>query len=157
MRLRITLVIFSSFVSLFSTVAAGATPETFLTLSSQSGDYIGQGVTQTFTPADGTFSVSNSSDAVSITFNAPSQFWNLDFGSPSTVKFGRGEYDGAQRTAFRSPTRPGIDVFGDGRGCNTDTGRFLVSDFALNPDGTIARLAIDFEQHCEGALRILSL
>jgi hypothetical protein len=54
-------------------------------------------------------------------------------------------------TAFGSPTRPGIDVFGDGRGCNTDAGRFLVSDFALNPDGTIARLAIDFEQHCEGA------
>jgi hypothetical protein len=67
------------------------------------------------------------------------------------VRFGRGEFDGAQRTAFRSPTRPGIDVFGDGRGCNTDTGRFLVSDFALNADGTIARLAVDFEQHCEGA------
>jgi hypothetical protein len=67
------------------------------------------------------------------------------------VKFGWGEYDGAQRTAFRSPTRPGIDVSGDGRGCNTDTGRFLVSDFGLNTDGTIARLAIDFEQHCEGA------
>ncbi len=153
MRLRITLVIFSSFVSLFSTVASSATPKTFLTLSSQSGDYVGQGITQTFTPADGTFSVSNSSDAVSIGFNTPtySQFWNLDFGSPSTVKFGWGEYDGAQRTAFRSPTRPGIDVFGDGRGCNTDAGRFLVSDFALNTDGTIARLAIDFEQHCEGA------
>ena len=70
MRLRITLVIFSSFVSLFSTLASSATPKTFLTLSSQSGDYIGQGITQTFTPADGTFSVSNSSDAVSITFNA---------------------------------------------------------------------------------------
>jgi hypothetical protein len=153
MRFRITLVIFSSFVSLFSTVASGATPKTLLTLSSQSGDYIGQGITQTFTSADGTFSVSNSSDAVSITFITPtfSQSWYLDFGSPSTVKFGWGEYDGAQRTAFRSPTRPGIDVFGDGRGCNTDAGRFLVSDFALNTDGTIARLAIDFEQHCEGA------
>ena len=49
MRLRITLVIFASFVSLFSPVAS-ATPKTFLTLSSQSGDYIGQGITQTFTP-----------------------------------------------------------------------------------------------------------
>jgi hypothetical protein len=75
----------------------------------------------------------------------------LDFGSATTAKFGWGEYDGAQRTAFRSPTRAGIDVSGDGRGCNTDTGRFLVTDFALNTDGTIARLAIDFEQHCEGA------
>jgi hypothetical protein len=150
-RLRITLVILSSFVSLFSAGASGATPKTFLTLNSQPGDYIGQGITQTFTPADGTFSISNSSATVSISFNNSTQFWYLDFGSPTTVKFGSGEYDGAQRTAFRSPTRPGIDVSGDGRGCNTDTGRFLVSDFALNTDGTIARLAIDFEQHCEAA------
>jgi hypothetical protein len=150
MRLRITLVIFC-LVTLFSALASGATPQTFLSLESQPGDYIGQGITQTLTPADGTFSVSNSSDAVSISFNSSTQFWFLDFGTPSYVKFGLGEFDGATRTAFRSPTRPGIDVSGDGRGCNTDAGRFLVSDFALNPDGTIARLAIDFEQHCEGA------
>jgi len=150
MRLRITVLIFF-FVSLFSVFASGATPQTFLTLISQPGDYVGQGITQTLTPADGTFSVSNTSDTVSISFNSSSQFWDLDFGSPTTAKFGRGEYDDVQRTAFRSPTRSGIDVFGDGRGCNTVTGRFLVSDFALNTDGTIARLAIDFEQHCEGA------
>src|SRR5260370_26980064 len=153
MQRPISLVIFFAYISLFSAVAFGATPQTFLTLNSQPGDYIGQGITQTLTPADGTFSVSNSSDAVSISFNTPtySQFWYLDFGSASTVKFGRGEYDGAQRTAFRSPTRPGIDVSGDGRGCNIDAGRFMVSDFALNTDGTIARLGIDFEQHCEAA------
>jgi hypothetical protein len=145
MRLRIILLTLS-FVSMFSAVSSGATPQTFLTLN-------GQGINQTFTPADGTFSVSNSAEEVSISFHTPtfSQFWNLDFGSPNTRKFGWGEYEGAQRTAFRSPTRPGIDVSGDGAGCNTDTGRFLVSDFALNTDGTIARLAIDFEQHCEGA------
>jgi len=63
MRLRITFVIVC-LQSLLSSVAAGATPQTFLTLNSQPGDYIGGGITQTFTPADGTFSVSNSSDAV---------------------------------------------------------------------------------------------
>ncbi len=137
---------------LISTFAAGAGPQTFLTLNSQPGDYIGEGITQTFTPSNGTFEVSNSADAVSVSFNSSdfSQFWYLDFGSPMAAKFGRGEYDDAQRTAFRSPTRAGIDISGDGRGCNTDNGRFLVTDFALNVDGTIARLAIDFEQHCEG-------
>lgn len=146
--------LFTGLLSAFSfasTFAAAATPQTFLTLMSQPGDYIGQGITQTFTPADGTFILSNSSDTASITFHNSdySQFWTLYFGTPTTVKFGRGEFDKATRTAFRSPTSPGIDVGGDGRGCNTDTGRFLVSDFALNADGTIARLAIDFEQHCE--------
>ena len=149
--LRVSLVL--AFVSSFCSFAAGSTPQTFLTLNSQPGDYIGQGITQTLTPADGTFSVTNTPDSVSISFHTPdySQFWDLDFGSPVANKFGYGEYEGAQRTAFRSPTRPGIDVFGDGRGCNMDSGRFLVTDFALAVDGTIARLAIDFEQHCESA------
>jgi hypothetical protein len=68
MRLRITLAIFS-FVYLFCTFGSGATPQTSLTLNCQPGDYIGQGITQTFTPTDGTFSVSNSTDTVSISFN----------------------------------------------------------------------------------------
>ena len=68
MQLRTTLAVFA-LVSLFSAVGAAATPQTFLTLNSQPGDYIGQGITQTFTPADGTFSLSNSVDAVSISFN----------------------------------------------------------------------------------------
>src|SRR5437870_1665222 len=139
--LRVSLVL--AFVSSFCSFAAGSTPQTFLTLNSQPGDYIGQGITQTLTPADGTFSVTNTPDSVSISFHTPdySQFWDLDFGSPVANKFGFGEYEGAQRTAFRSPTRPGIDVFGDGRRCNVDRGRFLVTDFALAVDGTIARLA----------------
>ena len=154
MRLRFFAVVLT-FVSalLCTTVASASTPQTFLTLISQPGDYVGGGTTETYTPSDGTFTVTNTTDTASIQFHTPSysHFWILQFGSPTSQKFGRGEYEGAQRTAFRSPTKPGIDVGGDGRGCNTTTGRFLVSDFALNTDGTIARLAIDFEQHCEGA------
>jgi len=129
-----------------------STATTYLYLNSQPGDFVGGGIKQTLTPADGTFSVSNGANTVNVAFNTPtySQFWYLDFGSPLSMKFARGQYVSAQRTPFRGPTRPGIDVSGDGRGCNTDTGQFLVSDFALAADGTVARLAIDFEQHCEG-------
>lgn len=139
------------FVCLTVLTASAATPSTYLFLNSQAGDYIGGGVTQTLTANDGTFSVINGPNTVTVEFNSSTQFWTLEFGSPTSVKFGRGEFGGATRTAFRSPTRPGIDVSGDGRGCNTDAGRFLVSDFALASNGTVARLAIDFEQHCEGA------
>jgi len=150
--MRLRLFAFAFTLSL-TTMASASTPQTFLTLSSQPGDYVGGGITQTLTPADGTFSVTNSTTDITISFHTPSysQFWTLQFGSPKSEKFARGEYEGATRTAFRSPTAPGVDVGGDGRGCNTTTGRFLVSDFALNTDGTIARLGIDFEQHCEGA------
>ena len=149
MRLRVAVL---SLSLLFAATASAATPQTFLTLISLPGDYIGGGTTETYTPSDGTFTVTNTADTATILFHTPSysHFWTLQFGSPTSQKFGRGEYEGATRTAFRSPTRPGVDVGGDGRGCNTDAGRFLVTDFALNTDGTIARLAIDFEQHCEG-------
>jgi urease beta subunit len=61
------------------------------------------------------------------------------------------EYEAAQRFAFHSPTRPGLDVSGNGRGCNIVAGRFLVSDITFAPNGSIQTLAVDFEQHCEGA------
>ena len=85
MRLRLFVLAFSLF---FTSFALASTPQTFLTLISQPGDYIGGGTTETFTPADGTFSVSNTSDTVSISFNTPSfsQFWYLDFGTPTSMK-----------------------------------------------------------------------
>jgi hypothetical protein len=136
-----------------SAFAFSATATTYLYLNSQTGDWVGGGLTHTFTPSDGTFTVQNTSSTVSINFHSPdnSQNWNLNFGSPASTKFARGQYVGAQRTAFRGPMNPGVDVSGDGRGCNTDAGQFLVSDLAMAPDGTVERLAIDFEQHCEGA------
>lgn len=151
MKLRVSIV--SSLLAVvlaLTATAASATPSTYLFLNSQSGDWVGQGQTLTLTPADGTFSVSNTYDSVSVSFDSSTQSWSLQFGSPINLPLGRGEYEGATRTAFRSPTAPGVDVSGDGHGCNTVAGRFLVSDFALTPNGAIARLAIDFEQHCDG-------
>jgi hypothetical protein len=138
----------------FAPYAISATAQTFLYLNSQPGDYIGQGIQQTFTPADGPFAVQTySSGGLQVSFHTPdySSWWYLDFGPPSGSKFVKAEYEGAQRFAFHSPTKPGIDVFGDGRGCNTDIGRFLLSQLTLATDGSVVSLAIDFEQHCEGA------
>ncbi len=141
----------------FSGAASASAATTYLYLNSQPGDYVGGGATYNFTPADGTFTVTNGSSTVNVFFNTSdySQSWTLQFGTPQSMNFAKGQYVGAQRTPFRSPTRPGVDVGGDGRGCNTDTGQFLVSDFALASDGTVARLALDFEQHCEGAVPAL--
>jgi len=128
--------------------------QSLIYLNSQPGDWVGQGQQLTFTPADGAFTVQGTyNSGVQINFNTPnySHFWFLDFGPPTAMKFTKGEYEGAQRFAFHSPTRPGIDVSGDGRGCNRDAGRFLVSELVFAQDGTVDRLAIDFEQHCEGS------
>jgi hypothetical protein len=147
---RLLRLVFVGFLVLLSCVAHAA--QTILILNSQPGDYIGQGLRQTYTPADGPFTITTTyNNGVTVSFHTPdySHWWYLDFGPPSSRTFAINQYEGAQRFAFHSPTMPGLDISGDGRGCNTLAGRFFLSDLAFNTDGTIARLAIDFEQHCE--------
>jgi len=133
---------------------AAADPQTLLVLNSQPGDYIGGGIRQVFTDADGTFNVSGSpTSGAHITFQTPgfTSWWYLDFVGPTDQPFTKSVYDDAHRYPFNGQAQPGLSVSGDGRGCNTLTGRFLVSDLTFNQDGTVATLAVDFEQHCEGA------
>ena len=141
-------------IFVLATCARAGAANTLLMLNSQPGDYVGGGITQTFTPGDGTFTVNTTyNGGVQVSFQTPnfSSFWYLDFGPLTGQTLTTGEYEGAQRFAFHSPTRPGLDVFGDGRGCNIVAGRFLVSDITFAANGSVQTLAVDFEQHCEGA------
>ncbi len=140
----------SAILSLFPVFVSA---QTFLSLDSQPGDYIGQGMNQTFTPSDGTFVVQNYSNGVQVYFHTAdySTTWNLFFGPPTGRKLMKSVYEGVQRFAFHAPPKPGMDVSGDGRGCNMVTGRFLVSYISFATDGTLDKLALDFEQHCEGS------
>lgn len=145
-------VLYACVLAFLPGLAAAGTAQTLLILNSQPGDYIGGGQYQKFTTSDGTFSAQSAGrGGVEFSFQGGSSWWYLYFGPPDADKFVRAEYEGIQRFAFHSPGKPGMDVYGDGRGCNIDTGRFLLTDIAIAPDGTIQRLAIDFEQHCEGA------
>jgi hypothetical protein len=55
----------------------------------------------------------------------------------------------AERSAFASPGHPGIDISGDGRGCNTITGRFEIRELTWS-GGVLNAFTATFEQHCEG-------
>jgi hypothetical protein len=92
---------------------------------------------------------------------AGAEFWHLDFAATDDEPLQLGDYRGATRASF-TPFN-GIDVGGDGRGCNHITGRFVVREIIYDALDAIERLAIDFEQHCEdgapglyGALRFNS-
>lgn len=153
-RFRVAAVCLVLFFGCFRAQAA----QTVLYLNSQPGDYIGQGIQQTLTPADGTFSVQASSNGgLQVAFYTAnySSWWYLNFGPPTGSKLTKSVYEGAQRSAFHSPTKPGIDVYGNGRGCNVIVGRFLVSQLTFATDGSVQSLAIDFEQHCEGMVPAL--
>jgi hypothetical protein len=76
MKLPATLSIILALV--FVPCALAATPQTFLTLNNQPGDWVGAGLLQTFTPSDGTFTfIKIPTGGVQVSFTTPSfsHFW----------------------------------------------------------------------------------
>ena len=73
------------------------------------------------------------------------------FGPPQGVaQLSVGTYENAVRYDQRDASHPGIEVFGDGKGCNTVSGRFIVDQITLAGDGTPTVFSARFEHHCEG-------
>jgi hypothetical protein len=109
--------------------------------------------TQTVTLGTFTTSAYTAADWVDlrVTPSDPGQglWWHLDFSSRQLEQPLRTQvYEGAQRAAFASPGHPGIDVGGDGRGCNAISGRFQIHELDWM-GGTLSRFTATFEQFCE--------
>lgn len=134
-------------------VAAAPGTITGLFLDSEPGDYIGQGAERTLTPAGSGFIArleSPGSSQVVIDVTGPS-WWTVWLAAAPGEALAVGTYTGAARAAFRTTGQPGMDVYGESRGCNTLTGTFTVHEIAWAGDGvTLERFAATFEQHCEG-------
>lgn len=120
---------------------------------SQQGDYIGQGQTKSYTDADGTFTSNHYTDAgAHISFEHATNFaiwWDVDLMAPQGARLAPGTYLGATRYPFQDAADPGLNFSGSGRGCNTLSGSFEVSDVVYDWFGAVVRLAATFTQHCE--------
>jgi hypothetical protein len=86
-------------------------------------------------------------------------YWNFEFSAPSydpTTNTNNGQmlqvglYTNAQRFPFNSPTKPGIDISGNGRGNNTESGWFDILQISYDPSGNLSQFAVDFKQFDEG-------
>jgi hypothetical protein len=103
-------------------------------LDSEPGDYLGQGKTYslptvTYNGLRGaypTFTVSSPADSFQVWFAAPA-------GQPLVP----GTYESAQRYDTRAAGHPGLDVFGDSRGCNAVAGRFIIDDATYDASGNV--------------------
>jgi hypothetical protein len=123
-----------------------------VSLKSEKGDYIGQGLTQTLTylPANSTATLSSQGD-INISGTGGPHSFNIEL-SPlkgaTVAKLLPGLcYDRATRAPFRDNNRPGIDASMDSRGCNDSMGRFHILELTTN--GTqVLTLAVDFAQSC---------
>ena len=127
-------------------------------MNSEDGDYVGQGLEKTLTEPDYTFSASKNYDnGVHLYVKTPdySSTWSLDFAAPGDALLTPGAYEVATRFPFQSITNPGLSVNGEGRGCNTLTGRFVIHEVVYGLNNAIDVFAADFEQHCEGGVPAL--
>ncbi|WP_171089370.1 hypothetical protein [Usitatibacter rugosus] len=133
------------FLALFAQHAAA---ETVFSFRSDPQDYVGAGQTRRFTPADGNMFMEITFKKVIFNLDSPSGYWTAAFSAPNYSDLVPGVYENAER--FQTPGNGGLDVGGEGRGCNTTTGRFVVHEVVVAPGDVVQRFAVDFVQHCEG-------
>lgn len=113
----------------------------YLHAVSSQGDYIGQG--KTYNYRGDQLKVRRTERGVEISVDG----WTILFGAPHGQFLQVGEYPNARRYPF-SDKAPGIEFFGQGRGCNRIAGKFVVWELEFR-ENAVARLAIDFVQRCE--------
>lgn len=116
--------------------------------TSDAGDYIGGGASVTYTGATSTFTLSGTTSRFQYGVSGKRDDWTALVAPPAGQTFAAGQT--YQTTRMGDGGTAELDVFGDGRGCNTSTGDLTISKLAADPDGTITALAATFTQHCEG-------
>jgi DNA-binding beta-propeller fold protein YncE len=124
----------------------------FLYFKSDAGDSIGLGAEQLYTSADATFTRSSADvrDLFSLSVvQGNVHNWNVNLAPPAGQPLAVGSYVRAFRAPFRPAGSPGIDIYGDGRGCNTILGKFDVDELTFWSNGDLRAFQATFEQHCE--------
>lgn len=133
--------------------AAGATPAAVTKYShtSEAGDYIGQGTTASYTSRTATISAGGDAGYVRFRVMTDDTWWDVELAAPQGEKLHPGVYRNAERAAFRTGRSPGLDVSGDGRGCNEVFGQFSVNQIETDDSGAVTVLDATYTQHCESA------
>ena len=73
--------------------------------------------------------------------------WDVSIKAPTGKTLQAGSYS---TTRFGGTGTAGLDVSGDGRGCNTSTGTLTIHKITFDTAGKVATLDASFVQHCEG-------
>lgn len=133
-------------------VAQSVVPTSWsLQMTSDAGDYIGQGQTWSHAAPDRA-SASASPSLITLSVDTPdaATWWTTDFAAPPGKTLHTGTYTGARRYPFNDGA-PGFAHGGTGRGCNELTATFTIHELVFGAGGRLQRFRATFEQHCEGA------
>ena len=124
---------------------------TFFYINSESGDYIGQGQEKTITDANHSFTVTQDAYqriGISI-FDGVNSGWNTNFSPKTNDDLVVDLYENA--ILLGDSLYPGLNVKGEGRECNTASGKFYIHELVVSASNEVTVFAADFEQFCDGA------
>jgi hypothetical protein len=129
---------------------AGVTGQTSWSMRGDSGDWISQGSSYSYAPANAVIAASGDRSHVFVAVRGRNgDFFDARFTPAAGDILAVGSYPGATRYPFNG-TGPGLDVGGNGRGCNTLTGSFTIRQIGFSRvGGSLERLLVDFVQHCD--------
>lgn len=124
---------------------------TYVCMSSEKGDYLGDGQTWLLTPADSAFSVNGYGYTLQMEVGKEQGSWRFRFAPPSGQEWKAGLYENAD---MKCSTLPCISISGDSRGCDAGTtkGKFEIIElnYKLGNPAVVERLAVNFEYYCNG-------
>ncbi len=112
-------------------------------LISQPGDWIGQGATYATTNEA---QIGISGPSLTVTVSAFG--FNMIFDAPGQNALGVGKYVNAARYPFNGGS-PGLDVSGNGRGCNGVCGSFEILEISTDGGGNVNHFWAKFTEFCE--------
>lgn len=156
-RTRVMTALFAAVSVAFAGLAAAAPASaadgfTFFDMSGDGGDYIAGSTKYHYTAADTAFTpyLTSGTAYIAVIQDAYSHWWYLDLRAPAGEEFVPGRtYTDVQRASFATPPHPGLDVSGDGRGCNEVSGSFTVIEYEKDAGtGEVTRFAASFVQYC---------
>jgi hypothetical protein len=117
---------------------------------SAEGDYVGLGKTYLFDRRSSIISATTGGYLLYINV-AADDVWHAEIRGPSAMgRLTAGYYPGVKGARFNNPLKGGLSWTGAGRGCSESSGWFAIDAIAYDASGTMTRLDMRFEQHCEG-------
>jgi uncharacterized repeat protein (TIGR01451 family) len=134
-------------VSALTRIPTSPSSPTFVEVTSDTGDWIGQGRNYSYTRTNTLFEVYTT--GTQLTFKVfGDETWTAEFYMPSNqAQIMPGMYIDRQGAPFHDPATGGFVWRGEGRSCQ-HSGWFQVDDVTY-AQGELASIDIRFEQHCE--------
>ena len=124
-----------------------AVPMNFI-LKSDTGDYVGQGMSKTYDGSTSTFGMqAYGAGGINYSVSGLGDTWRAIITPPTGTQLTAGST--YSTTRFSDATHAGLDFFGDGRGCNTSSGSLTINVITRDGSGTVTALNATFVQHCE--------